>query len=184
MVALTRHRLRQRRAIRLILIVIVSSLLGAASDISRRRIPNWLTVSLFLAALTRAAGVAGWFGVTGAMEAGAAVLVFLLPLYVVKALGAGDVKMVAALSAFWPWPHWPGLLLNIGVAGLGLALLVAWWSAELETRLRNVIGILTTVRVTGELAAFPVENGQLPFGVAIALGATATLFWSPARLWS
>jgi len=168
----------------LIFIVVASSLLGAVSDINKRRLPNWLTGSLLLAAVLRAVSAAGWPGAIGAIAAVTAVLVSLLPLYAVKALGAGDVKMMAALSALWPWPHWPGLLLNIGVAGLGLALLLALWCGELQTRLRNVLGIITTARVTGEWAAFPVEQGKLPFGVAIALGATTTLFWNPARLWS
>lgn len=167
----------------MILIVVVSSLVGAVSDIGRRRLPNWLTGSLLLAALWRAIGSAGWLGVMGALAAAIAVLVSLLPLYAAGGLGAGDVKMIAALAALWPWPDWPGLLLNIGVAGLCLALLTALWRGELWKRLRNVIGILTTLRVTGEWSAFPVEDGMLPFGLAIALGALATLFWNSAELW-
>src|SRR4051812_23420093 len=73
--------------------------LAAIVDLRSRRIPNWLTASLLVAGI----GLNLWRGGLpggGLAVAGAALgLLMLLPLYVIRAMGAGDVKLLAGLGA-------------------------------------------------------------------------------------
>ena len=81
-------------------------LIAARSDIKTRRIPNWLVLSGIVIGLlangllpaglginnTFVPGGLGWLGAIQGMGLGLAVL---LPLYLLRAMGAGDVTMLA-----------------------------------------------------------------------------------------
>ncbi|TDQ42201.1 A24 family peptidase [Aureibacillus halotolerans] len=77
---------------------IVVLLIAFVTDLRTSKIPNWLIViSLILGLLYH-----GLNGMDGVLFAGAGFLAGILPtmfLYVFKALGAGDVKLFAALGA-------------------------------------------------------------------------------------
>ena len=98
--------------------------LAAAADIRTHRIPNWLT----LAGLAVGLVGNGWLGGGGGLReslAGIGVASLALALYAVRALGAGDVKLLGAVGALmgpgfllWTLPGtilaggllaWPGL---------------------------------------------------------------------------
>ena len=74
--------------------VLVASL-GGVSDLRSARIPNWLTYSGLLTALVLRFVALGWSGfrsgITGLLVAG----VFFFLLFVVGAMGGGDVKVMA-----------------------------------------------------------------------------------------
>jgi prepilin peptidase CpaA len=116
-----------------------------------------------------------------AAGAGAALAVLFLP-FSMRWLGAGDVKAMMALGAFWGLEHvFPALFWMImaggGIAialvvarGEGLDLCVRWW--------RSLWITLSTRRVTyfgpSEGTA---ASGGLPFAVAIGIGATLYQMW-------
>lgn len=76
---------------------------AAAGDVTRRRIPNWLTFSLALAGLVQ--GLSPWGTATFASSLGGLAVGFALPWvgYVLGGMKAGDVKLVAAVGA-WVGP--------------------------------------------------------------------------------
>ena len=122
---------------------------GCAFDIRTRRIPNALTFG------AAAAGF-GYHTVTGGLSAlgGSAagwlvgVLMFFVP-FVLRGLGGGDVKLLAALGA-WVGPTdvmW--VALYAGVAGGLLALGLALATGYLRTALANIGRLLAHWRVAG-----------------------------------
>jgi prepilin peptidase CpaA len=81
-------------------LVIALSLLAAWTDVYTRKIPNWLTASGFLVGLATNAYFRGWVGAKASLEGAGLALVVLLPLVLLRALGAGDWKLMGAVGAF------------------------------------------------------------------------------------
>jgi prepilin peptidase CpaA len=150
-------------------------------DVRTRRIPNRLTfpaTALGVAAATVA------HGGPGALSSAVGLLVGLLlffPLFALKGLGAGDVKLMGALGA------WLGTSVVLGVAFyttlagglLALALIVKHGYGR--QAVRNLWLLLTHWRVSGlrPLDALTLETAKgpkLPYALPIAVG-LALAFW-------
>ncbi|MCE3262181.1 MAG: hypothetical protein K0R43_1260 [Pseudoduganella sp.] len=173
---------------------------AVASDVRSRRIPNQLVLAGMLAGLALQATVtpgAGLFsvpfGALGLLKglAGLALgLVLLLPMYALGAMGAGDVKLLAAIGTFLGPLDTLGAGLSSVLAGGVLALLVALFQGSLRKVAGNVkVMVLGSVlrglsggsaRVDAPVAA----SGQLPYAVAIATGTVAYLLLTRYFGWS
>ena len=163
--------------IRLVLVT-AFVVVAAVFDIRTHRIPNWLVL---LGAGTCIAGqmiqpaLLG-FGMLGALKGIAVGFALLLPLYLLRATGAGDVKLMAMVGAYLgPWGvAWAALFSFI--AGGVLALVVALSRGALGQLFANVrsmlYGTLLSATTTGKTTITPpaVSVGKLPYGVAIAIG--------------
>ena len=72
---------------------------AAVMDVQQHRIPNWLTYPVMLAGVLLRSYYFGWNGlltaVGGCLLAGGIVFLF----YAVRAMGAGDLKLLAALGS-------------------------------------------------------------------------------------
>jgi prepilin peptidase CpaA len=163
--------------IRLVLVVAFVAV-AAVFDVRAHRIPNWLVM---LGAVTCIAGqmiqpaLLG-FGIAGALKGIAVGFALMLPLYLVRATGAGDVKLMAMVGAYLgPWGVASAALLSF-IAGGVLALAVALARGALGQLFANVrtmlYGTLVTSMTNGKttIAAPAVSVGKLPYGVAIAIG--------------
>jgi prepilin peptidase CpaA len=150
-------------------------------DVRTRRIPNWLTFPAAFLGLV-VASVAHSGPGTVASAAGLVVgLALFFPLFFLKGLGAGDVKLMGALGA------WLGTSVIVGVAfytslaggALAVALLVKHRYARqaaqnlwlLFTHWR-VFGIQPLDSLTLDTSAGP----KLPYALPIAAGVTLA-FW-------
>jgi len=69
-------------------------------DWRARRIPNWLTVPALLVGFGASTLAQGWPGAKEALEGAGLGLGLLLPLVLLRGLGAGDWKLMGALGAF------------------------------------------------------------------------------------
>lgn len=173
--------------------------LVGTSDLRSRRIPNRLIgAGLAIALLWHALAPAGsglfdrydpgalGFGASAA-GAAAAFAAFLV-LHLARAMGAGDVKLMAMLGAVFGLGALPALVLAVFAAG---GVLVAARLFDRERR-RAVAANLRTI-LAGRVAALTGASGprfdpsrdtadRLPFGLAIAAGATllAALQWRGA----
>lgn len=161
--------------------VLVVGAVACATDLRSRRIPNWLTFGASLAAFVfsvvssgfagAAASVAGWLVGAG----------LFLPLFLLRGMGAGDVKLMAALGA-WTGPAtavW--MTLYAAVAGGLLAVAVTLWSGYFWRMLRNVWGLLMFWRIAGiqphpELTLATASGPRLPYAFPITAGAVAVLW--------
>src|SRR4051794_10509095 len=86
---------------------------AALVDLRYRRIPNALTAGLILVGIALNFGRFGTLGIGLAVGGAALGLVLLLPLYVIRAMSAGDVKLLAGLGAVLG-PH---VLISVAVYG-------------------------------------------------------------------
>ena len=166
--------------IRLVLVV-AFVVVAAIFDVRNHRIPNWLVL---LGAVTCIVGQMIQpslldFGIAGALKGIAVGFAMLLPLYILRATGAGDVKLMAMVGAYLgPWGVASAALLSFIAGGvLALAVVLAKGAlGQLFANLRNMLyGTLLTAMTTGKttITAPAVSVGKLPYGVAIAIGTFA-----------
>jgi prepilin peptidase CpaA len=161
--------------------VLVTVIVGAVWDLATRRIPNALTFGSAGCALVFAA----WHGgPTELLWSGAGYLsglALFLPLFILGGMGAGDVKLLAAVGA-WLGPRgafWVALWTS--VAGGGLALVVAARYKYFGNAVRNVARMVGAGWMTGlsrspDLALADAAAPRLAYAVAIAVGACMTLW--------
>lgn len=144
-------------------------------DSSTRRIPNWLTVSGLFVGIFVHFLLAGWHGAVMALEGAGLGLLILLPLVLLRALGAGDWKLMGAVGAFvGPVMLWFILLASVLVAGL-MAVAAMIRARRVRETLRNLGMIILSFLTFGFRAGPGVsiddpEALKLPFGVAAAAG--------------
>ena len=98
-------------------------------DVRTRRIPNWLTFGAALAALAYAAFDAGLPGVGTAAAGWIAGAALFFPFFALGGMGAGDVKLLAALAA-WLGPSesvWLAIFAAMAGGVLGLCVALGAW---------------------------------------------------------
>ena len=160
---------------------------AAVLDLKTGRIPNWLVFGGALYGLIYNAVsplYARDIGILFALGGLAVGLVALLPAYLFRVMGAGDVKLMAMVGAFLGTWATVGAVLATLVAGGVLAIGLALWSGELVRMLWNVAamsrGAMLTLAtgLTGWMAHDRPSAGKMPYGVAIAVGTIAYLVLS------
>jgi prepilin peptidase CpaA len=119
--------------------------LAAISDWRARRIPNWLTVAGFVAGCALNAYTGGWPGLGHALAGAALAFLIHMPLFLLRASGGGDVKLMTALGAILGPHDWLVLFIVSAVLGGVMALVVILWRGALGRTLRNVWHIVREV---------------------------------------
>ncbi len=160
----------------LLLLVFVTA--AAVNDLICRKIPNRLVLAGLLAAfcLHGALATPSWpWNSLGGMATG---FFLFLPLYLLRGMAAGDVKLIAMAGAFvGPWPT---LLICFATFVLGglMALLIVTWQGSWRACWRNLRQLLWPLMAhTAGLPLAPsppasqASVGNMPYGLAIALGA-------------
>jgi prepilin peptidase CpaA len=160
----------------------ILTLAAALCDLRSRRIPNWLTVSGLAAGLALQGALAGWPGVrAAALGCGLALLIYM-PLFAVRAIGGGDVKLMAAVSALAGPQSWLVIFILASLTGGVLALLLILSRGVAGQALMNALHIVTEAgrmrppyRSRPELDIEHPKALSVPHGVAIAVGTVVFL---------
>src|SRR3989442_6796607 len=76
------------------------ALVACVWDLHTRRIPNLLTLGAALVALIVSTSTIGWPGLGSSMGGWVLGTALWLPLYALGGMGAGDVKLLAAIGAW------------------------------------------------------------------------------------
>lgn len=159
---------------------VVVALLGAWLDVIYRRIPNWLTYPAMCVALVVRFGLLGRLGlVEGLLGLVLCGGVFFL-LFVVHAMGGGDVKLMAAVGAWVGYHHAVVALIVCALAGGLIALGYVIVLKRYRTTFFNITSLVRFharrgLRENPKLNLSSTDAVRMPYGVAIAAGAVGTL---------
>lgn len=152
---------------------------AAAIDVQQHRIPNRLTYPTMVAGVLLHTYSQGWKGtktsLAGFLLAGGIVFLF----YVVNAMGAGDLKLFAALGAMVGPSYGLKIVLTSAVAGGVMAVVYALYRGRLRSTLLNVGSVLkfhawAGVQAHPELNLDNPKALRMPYGLAIATGTLYT----------
>jgi prepilin peptidase CpaA len=171
-------------------VAVLAILLVVAAVIDWRtyRIPNWLTVGgMAFGIIYNTAAASSWHdGLVGALAGAGVGLVILLPVYALRVMGAGDVKLMAMVGAIVGLPDiFHAVVYSLivgGIAAVGFAL----YHRAFRRMTTNVIDIVQSMAFAAMVGHRPTPAlsgrasvGKLPYGVSIAGG---TIAWLAARL--
>lgn len=162
------------------LVAVAVALCAAVMDSRTRRIPNRLTYPAMIAGLLLQGLMHGWkgllLGVGGGVMFGGVFLLF----YLVRAMGAGDVKLASALGCIVGLPAAWQVMFATGLAGGVLAIVFMVLSGRTKETLRNTLWV-AAFHIQHGLQTHPVVNLdnttalRMPYGLAFAGG---TLCWA------
>ena len=164
------------------MVLLVVLLTAATFDVLYRRIPNWLTVSGVVLGIAMNTLI-------GRPEAGilfslvglAVAFGIYAALYSLRAMGAGDVKLMAAVGALVGWERWFGVFFVTALIGGVMAMILVVSRGRLQKTFFNVGFILSEMK-SGRPAylaneELDVKNKKalgLPHGAVIAV---STVFY-------
>jgi prepilin peptidase CpaA len=163
--------------------LLLAIVLGAAVyDVRYRRIPNWLTVTGVLAGIGLNTFLyQGLPGLVFSLKGLGLAFVVYVALYALHAMGAGDVKLMAAVGAIVGWENWFGIFLVTAVIGGIMSLILVASRGRVKRTLFNVGFILNEMKsgrpaylANEELDVKSEKAMRLPHGATIAVG---TLFF-------
>ncbi len=162
----------------------VFALTAGVTDLRSRRIPNWLTYSAILCAISLHCMTGGWRGAKLSLLGTALGLGLLLPFVLIHSLGGGDWKLVGGLGAFFgPQRLMSVLILTLLINGL-MALVMVIWKRRVGQTLRNLARMTAaffTLHLPGpEMSIDNPEAIKVPFGVAAAI---SVLLYTSSQQW-
>lgn len=153
-----------------------------ASDLRWRTIPNWLTATSIIIGLGFHTVRNQFAGFVFSLEGAAVGLGLFVILYVCGWMGAGDVKLFAAVGSFLGPAQTISAAIAIALVGGLLALVVlgfhqGWrkMGLLLWSHVHAMILTRSVQTVTPDQGAFP----KVPYAVAIGLGTIGSYWWYP-----
>ena len=149
-------------------------------DLRYRRIPNWLTLSAIALGFILNTLLFSWHGFLLALLGFGCSLLVYLPLYLLRAMGAGDVKLMAAVGAIAGPVNWLYIFLFTALLGGVISLVYVVSRKRFHQTFLNMSVVVTELAhirmpATRE-ASLDVHHSEalrLPHGAVIALGAIA-----------
>jgi prepilin peptidase CpaA len=163
------------------MVVLLVAACACVTDWRSRRVPNILTFGAAIAAFIVFGLLAGWTGFATSAAGWLVGCLLFLPWFLLRGMGGGDVKLLAALGA---WVG-PGLIvwvaLYAALAGGILAVAVTLYTGYLRTMVWNVWNLLMFWRLAGiqphpQLTLATAPGPRLPYAFPIMAGAVAALW--------
>lgn len=160
---------------------LLSAGIGSVYDIRSSRIPNALTGSSIVIGLLLHLILGGWsqlaFAILSGLIGGGLFLFFFL----MGGMGAGDVKLMAAVGALVGLGSLSRVLIATVVVGGALAILLALSRGKLRQTITNVAALAVHYQENGlrrhdELSLENVRTLRMPYAVPIAGGCMVALF--------
>ena len=163
------------------MLAVVVAFAAAITDVRSHRIPNALTFGAALIAVLVHGYADGWSGVGYGLAGWLLGAVVFFPFFALGGMGAGDVKLLAAIGA-WLGPGaiiWVALYGSI--AGAVMALAVGAWTGYLGKAFTNLWCLFMHWRIHGpqpmpELTVASTRGPRLAYAVPILAGLMVTLW--------
>lgn len=165
-----------------IIVTLIVITIAAFLDLKYRRIPNLLTAPALVLGLILNFYYSGFTGLGKAFIAVFVMVVVLIIPFILRGLGAGDIKLLAAVAALNGLEFSVNVLLYTAVTGGIIAVLISIIKGRLILVSHNVFSMLQTV--TSGLNKIPREQHvppvlseiRFPYGIAIFIG-TILAYW-------
>lgn len=162
-------------------VALIVAFVACVTDVQNRRIPNVLTFGAAAAALLFHLFVDGAGGLQTAVGGWVVGTILFLPFFALGGMGAGDVKLLAALGA-WLGPRdafWVAIYGSL--AGGVMALMLALGRGYLRTALRNVGALVTYWFMVGPrpMPGMTLDQSEAPrlaYAVPILAGTVVTIW--------
>ena len=164
-----------------VIAVLLIALLAVVSDVRRGRIPNVLTFGGAIAALAYGLIVGGVQGLGMSAAGWLAGAALFFPFFALGGMGAGDVKLLAALGAWLGPAESVWIAMYAGAAGGVLALLWAAARGYLKTAFSNLFLMFMHWRTQGMkpvpgLTLKDTRSPRLAYAIPITIGLVCTLW--------
>lgn len=169
----------------------LSMVIAIVEDTRERRIPNVLVVVMLCSGIALNtlgpdndhgglfSHFPGALGASGALLGALTGFALFLPLYLLRATGAGDVKLMAALGSFAGPMETLNVALSILIMGGALAVLRMLWTRKSRLVLSNVVSVLSNLAGASARQFDPVTQSadRMPYALAFAGGLLAYGYW-------
>ena len=106
---------------------VVVLVVATITDLRSRRIPNWLVLPFFVLGFIVSGWMHGWRGMGDSLAGAALGLLIYGVLFWMGGMGAGDVKLAAAIGA-WIGPN--QLFLALVITAMAGGVMVVCWAAS------------------------------------------------------
>jgi prepilin peptidase CpaA len=161
--------------------VLALAIVAVAFDVRTRRIPNLLTFGSAILALLVAMVSGGLTATMTAVFAWMLGVALFLPVFALGGMGAGDVKLLAALAAWLGPVDAVYMTIFTAMAGGVIGLAVALARGYTRRALSNIWLMLMHWRVVGPkpVPGLTLSDGHAPrlaYAIPIAVGALCTLW--------
>ncbi len=170
----------------IVLVLLVA--IAAVYDIRFRRIPNWLVLTGLVLGVALNTFLFKWSGVRASLLGIGLAFLIYFPLYLLRGMGAGDVKLMAAIGAIVGPANWFGIFIVSALLGGIAAAILLMARGRLLNSLWNIGFLLQRLLslkapyAREELDIASPKSVKLPHGVAIAGG--SILFLAAAWMWA
>jgi prepilin peptidase CpaA len=149
------------------------------ADVRYRRIPNKLVLLILIGGLGLNTVFDGWKGLLASVGGCAVTLVLMLMLYVFGAMGAGDVKLLAAAGSVVGVAHVLPMLMIVALSGGVFALVKMIYVGRVKATMINVFqffyGFLSG-QIAPRVPAAADRVNTLPYALPICFGSLLSLF--------
>lgn len=154
--------------------------LSTYSDLAKHKIPNAVSLGGLVGALSLQTALAGWDGFTNGISGFAVGFGLFLPFYILRGMGAGDVKLMGTIGACLG----PTLtLFAVGgsfLVGGVMAFTIVFLKRGGRVLIRRYFQMLKTFLYTHKIiylgpTAGDVGSIRFPFAAAISLGTVFTV---------
>jgi Flp pilus assembly protein protease CpaA len=166
-------------------LAVVLALACAASDIRERRIPNNFTYPAAICGVILHVVLYSWQGLVSALAGGLLFGGVFFLFYLVRTMGAGDVKLAAALGFIVGLPAAVPVMLATAISGGILAAVVVVCSGRVGATLWSLVSVVGHhlrfgMRMHPEVNLDNPKALRMPYGAAFAAG---TIYWATIALW-
>ena len=142
--------------------------IGSVHDVRERRIPNFVTGPAILAGLILHTISGGWSGLGDSALAGLIAGGIFLIFFLAGGMGAGDVKLMAAIGALVGWQDWFGIFIATAIVGGFASMALMAMRGRVKKTLWNVGFVLTEMK-SGRAAYLSNEELDVRSSKAIGL---------------
>ena len=159
--------------------VIVLVTVAAQADVRTRTIPNRLTFPALLLGIAVHGALGGVDALKSSLIGMAVAGGVLLPGWLFRWMGAGDVKLMAAVGAWLAWPQALIAVLASLIMGGVISLIVALRRGMLRQALTGAAAIGAAALARSPVLPPATSGVRFPFALAVFAGSTFGLWFRP-----